>query len=247
MKPFQPLVRSVKDQAFAGKATRWRQHAAESEPRVVLVGDTKVDYRGRAVAHQRGGTVVVLVKADGSISVHSLARGIRPQFYNPPGKIELTERGRSISISARTSQGEVLRVKGTCLSSQQVSNFDAPTRPPRTRIRGVEWDLGTWIASRPSVVGLPNRKCVREVSCVGGRVDLKFDDVVVEVKKSAGTRAFDQASRYLRDPGVRSVKIACLRASADLSALCRHDRRVEIVKLDESFHEHHSCSEDGNI
>lgn len=207
-------------------------------PIVAVLGRCRVRYAGRAVARQTGGTLVVLVKDDGSVSVHGLLGGVKPQFYNPAGEATVVRRGERLVVKAASKTGEELMVSGVPEVVHEVGDAAVEPSPPRRRVSGMERDLVGWIQERPQLVGLGEHPSSREVGLVGGRVDLRFGEVIVEVKRRAILRDFDQALRYLRDPTVESVVIACLGASRSLVSLCEAEERVELVVLEDGlFHE----------
>lgn len=209
-----------------------RFQVAERAPVVALLEECRVHYEGRAKAEQVGGTLVVVVKADGAVAVQSLDSGVKPQFYNPAGQTVVRRRRGRLHIHSEARTGEVLVVSGQPVVFHEAEEPGGKDRPARTRIRGTEDDLVTWIQEGPELVDVKGGTPSREVGTVGGRVDLRFDDVVVEVKARAGVRAYDQALRYLRDPEVRRVVVACLHASSGLTRLSGESDAIEVVELD---------------
>lgn len=203
------------------------------KPVVAVLGDCHVRYRGRARAKQEGGQLAVVVKADGAVSLLSLDSGVRPQFYNPAGSTVVRRQGARVHVRSESEDGEVLVVTGRPAFLHEIEDPDNVPRPPRTRVGGTERDVVAWIRDNPGVLGYEGGSPSEEVASVGGRVDLQFDDIVVEAKVKADVRTFDQALRYLRDPAVSGVKIACLGASSNLVELCQDDERIELIIFDE--------------
>ena len=202
-------------------------------PLVTLLERCNVHYQGRAFARQRGGRLLAVVKTDGSITLHDLEKGVKPLFYNPPGSAHASiSRGR-LRMECESRSGEVLIVTGRPVFIHEVEVANPVSPIPRRRMEGIERDLVTWIHEDPSIVGLEDHDIPREVYRMGGRVDLQTEGVVVEVKKRADVRTFDQAQRYLRDPGVSEIRIACLHASTNLHALCDKEKCINLVMLDE--------------
>lgn len=217
---------------------------AGRKPVVALLEDSRVEYRGRARAEQEGGQVAVVVKADGAVTVQTLDSGVKPQFYNPAGSTVVRRRGDRLHIRSESDDGEVLVVTGEPVVLHEVEDPEGVARPPRTRVAGTERDLVSWIQGDPGLVGLPDGEPSREVGTVGGRVDLQAGDVVVEVKVHADVRAYDQALRYLRDPGVSRVVVACLDASGSLRELCLDHEDLELAELDEEAFRAHVAEAD---
>lgn len=188
----------------------------------------RVQYAGRAKARQTGGSLLVIVKADGSAILHDPAAGVKPHFYNPAGKAWTWRRGERLHVEAESSKGEALKVSGR-LGALTLLRPDEPApRTPRRRVEGTERDLIRWIREHPLELGIKVAESGREERRVGGRVDLRFGDLVVEAKRRGDVVAFDQAQRYLRDGGIRRVAIVCASASDTLRGLCKRTRKVEL-------------------
>jgi RecB family endonuclease NucS len=204
------------------------------KPIIALLDNCTVDYKGRAIARQRGGELLVLIKVNGGISVHSLSRGLRPQFHNPPGRVSIRTSNNKLHIKSLSDTGEILKISGTPIFHHQVKVANSIDRPKRKRVNGNEADIVEWIQRDPTLIGLSSMESAREVRRTGGIVDVQFDDILVEVKKTASVRTYDQALRYLRGGNVSKVIIACLHSSKNLKELASKDNRVEVIELNKA-------------
>lgn len=205
------------------------------EPWIGVLRDCNVRYRGRAKAEQHGGTLAILVKGDGAVVAHSLDEGVSSQFYNPGGETNWWTRLDRLYIESESKEGEVLKINGLPELTHPVDEGRSHDKPPRRYIEGLENDLAEWISSNPSLLDLEGAAKEREDDRIGGRVDLVFDGGwVVEVKRQATVSAHDQARRYLRDPEVEKVMIACFDASENLARACEDQDDIEVSVLDET-------------
>lgn len=207
-------------------------------PVVAVLDDARIRYKGRALATQHGGTVVVVAKRDGAVVVHGLDRHTKPLFYNPAGRASWTEKDGRFRLRATSATGESLSVSGRVVRVTRVPAEEAPARRPRAWLAGAERDLVRWVLDHPERLGLRAEDFVaREEHRVGGRVDLLFRECVVEVKKDAGAHVYDQVHRYLRSRGLARGIVVCLHASEGLRDLAARDPRVTIVEVpaDEFF------------
>jgi len=203
-------------------------------PFVTVLQDCSVLYEGRARAEQEGGTLVVVVKRDHAIVAHDLDSGTQPQFYNPGGSTTSERSDGRLLIEGESRDGETLRISGEPEHTYEIERFEARDRPDRKQLRGLERDLVERIREEPSILGLEGAEFRDEVHRVGGRFDLLYGEhTVVEVKRRATVKDFDQILRYLRDPDIEEAVLACLHASDNLEELCRDEARVDLAVLDE--------------
>lgn len=202
-------------------------------PLVAHLHACRVRYSGRASAKQTGGSLLVIVKGDGSVILHDPAAGVKPHFYNPAGKARTWQRGGRLHVEAESTTGEALKVSGRVGALTLLRPDEPAARAPRRRVEGTERDLVQWIREHTSDLGILQAESGREERRVGGRVDLRFGDLVVEAKRRGDVVAFDQAQRYLRDKDIRRVAIVCATASGTLRDLCDRTRKVDLIELGE--------------
>jgi endonuclease len=141
---------------------------------------------------------LIMVKADGSIMVHSDAGGFKPQnWMTPPTRIEERDGAMVVSKGSGTKL-ETLEIR----IEQVISDSDHDLgEAARLEKDGIEKDLQEALAAAPEVLGEGVKLVRREYATPIGPVDLLCSDddgfVVVEVKRVATIDAVEQLSRYL--------------------------------------------------
>jgi endonuclease len=206
----------------------------------LVIARCSVVYRGRLDAHLPAADRLVMVKADGSVSIHSDDRAYKPlNWMNPPCTI--TEE----VISDTSSRWKVRAPKGEYLEidlEQIHSDTEVPLgAEPGLRKDGVEAHLQAMLAERTEAIGSGFSLVRREYPTDIGPVDLLCRDregvaVAVEVKRRGEIDGVEQLSRYLdflnRDPRlapVRGVFVAeQIRPQAKVLAAARGIGCVEV-------------------
>ncbi len=190
----------------------------------LLIARCQVDYAGRLTAHLPMATRLILVKADGSVSIHADDRAYKPlNWMSPP--CTLTVRpgatGPAGTGPAGESLVEVWEVKGRdgdtlLISLAEVlhdSSHDLGVDPGLQK-DGVEAHLQELLAAQPETLGKGWTLVRREYPTAIGPVDLLCRDqhggyVAVEVKRRGEIDGVEQLTRYLellnRDPLLGTV------------------------------------------
>jgi len=181
----------------------------------LLIARCSVDYVGRLSAHLPSALRLVLVKADGSVSVHADAAAYKPlNWMSPPCR--LVEAEGTWRVTNPAGEELVLRMEEIVSDTSHELGVD-----PGLVKDGVEAHLQELLAARCSpVLGdgwtLVRREWMTDI----GPVDLMCRDadglhVAVEIKRKGEIAGVEQLSRYLerlaRDPllpGVRGVLAA---------------------------------------
>jgi len=169
----------------------------------LLVANCTVEYQGRLGARLAAATRLVVLKADGSIAVHSDAKAYKPlNWMNPPCTIDEADG----VIVARNPKGEELRIELHEVVTDE--RFDLGTDPGLEK-DGVEAELQQLIAARVAALRDDLTLIRREYPTDIGPVDLlcRASDgttVVVEVKRVGEIASVEQLLRYQerldRDP-----------------------------------------------
>jgi len=179
----------------------------------LVVARCQVDYAGRLTAHLPMATRVLMIKADGSVLVHSDGGSYKPlNWMSPPcslregtaedGRIEWTVTSRA------TSKGpeDTLRIliEEILDDSQHELGID-----PGLQKDGVEKHLQELLAEHPATLSPGLTLVRREYPTAIGPVDLMCRDaeglsVAVEIKRRGEIDGVEQLTRYLdllnRDP-----------------------------------------------
>lgn len=162
-----------------------------------------MDYVGRLSAHLPLATRLLMVKADGSVSIHADDRAYKPlNWMSPPCKLEEAPGVWRVVNKA----GEELRI--TLEEVFQDTSYELGV-DPGLRKDGVEAHLQELLAANPTTLGDGFTLIRREYPTAIGPVDLLCRDgasatVAVEVKRRGDIDGVEQLTRYLellnRDP-----------------------------------------------
>jgi hypothetical protein len=202
----------------------------------LVIARCSVDYVGRLSAHLPLATRLVMVKADGSVSVHADDRAYKPlNWMSPPCRIEEAPGVWRVVNRA----GEELRI--TLEEIFQDTSYDLGVDPGLVK-DGVEAHLQELLAANPGVLGDGFSLVRREYMTAIGPVDLLCRDssgvtVAVEVKRRGEIDGVEQLTRYLellgRDPLLAPV--AGVLAAQEVKPQARvlaEDRGIRCVVLD---------------
>ncbi|MGA4668552.1 endonuclease NucS [Propionibacteriaceae bacterium Y1923] len=192
----------------------------------VVIAQCQVDYAGRLSAHLPMATRLILVKADGSVSVHADDRAYKPlNWMSPPCTLvvrdpEPDEKATTADVDPWVTQVWVVTAaSGDTLQISLGEIFHDSSHDlgidPGLQKDGVEAHLQALLAENPSSVGEGYALVQREYQTPIGPVDLLLRNpedapvevdlagepggryVAVEVKRKAGIDAVEQLTRYL--------------------------------------------------
>ena len=201
-----------------------------------MIATCSVDYAGRLTAHLPMATRLLMLKADGSISIHADDRAYKPlNWMNPPCRI-VEEPDRWIVTSPK---GETLTITIEELHADIVHDLGID---PGLQKDGVEAHLQELLAADPTVLGAGMVLVRREYPTDIGPVDLLCRDaegaaVAVEVKRCAEIAGVEQLARYLerldRDGRLRPVRgILAAQQIKPQARVLAADRGIRCVDLD---------------
>ncbi len=175
----------------------------------LVIARCQVDYAGRLTAHLPMATRLILVKADGSVSVHADDRAYKPLNWMSPPCIfvertapePLTPGGPALTAlwEVRGRDGDTLQISiGEVFHD---SSHDLGLDPGLQK-DGVEAHLQALLAEHPETLGHGWSLVRREHPTPIGPVDLLCRDaqggyVAVEVKRRAEIDGVEQLTRYL--------------------------------------------------
>jgi endonuclease len=175
----------------------------------LVIATCSVDYQGRLSARLPLATRLLMVKADGSVSIHADDRAYKPlNWMSPPcwlveapGRWTVANpRGETLTIIIETVHRDINHQMGT---------------DPGLEKDGVEAHLQELLAARPDVLAGGLRLIMREYPTDIGPVDLLCRGadggaVAVEIKRRGEIDGVEQLARYLgrldRDSRLRPVR-----------------------------------------
>ncbi|KAB3523218.1 endonuclease NucS [Corynebacterium sp. zg254] len=169
----------------------------------LVIADCQVDYVGRLSAHLPKAMRLIMLKADGSVSVHADDRAYKPlNWMTPPcflTESPLPESDEGQLWIVENKKGEQLRIQIFEVHSD--SEFELGEDPGLEK-DGVETHLQELLAEQIEVLGEGYRLIRREYATPIGPVDLLSRDadgatVAVEVKRRGGIDGVEQLTRYV--------------------------------------------------
>jgi len=213
-----------------------------------VVARCSVDYAGRLSAHLPLATRLLVVKADGSVLVHSDSLSYKPlNWMSPPTTFVLDEVDEELSQAGVIELWRVSNVKTAdilVISIHEILHDSAHELgiDPGLQKDGVEADLQRLLAEQIELLGDGHTLVRREYMTAIGPVDILAKDpdgasVAVEIKRRGDIDGVEQLTRYLelmnRDPLLAPV--AGVFAAQEIKPQARtlaEDRGIRCLVLD---------------
>jgi endonuclease len=195
-----------------------------------------VDYVGRLSAHLPSALRLLIVKADGSVLVHSDGGSYKPlNWMSPPCRLEESPGAWRVVSKG----GEELRI--TIEEVLHDSSHELGADPGLVK-DGVEAHLQQLLAAQVHLLGEGWRLVRREYPTAIGPVDLMCRDadsgaVAVEIKRRGEIDGVEQLTRYLdllnRDPLLAPVRgVFAAQEIRPQARVLAEDRGIRCVTLD---------------
>ena len=202
----------------------------------LVIARCSVDYDGRLTAHLPSALRLLIVKADGSVLVHSDGGSYKPlNWMSPPCR--LTERPDKWTVTNKAGETLTINIEETLSDTSVELGID-----PGLVKDGVEAHLQELLAEQLHLLGDGWRLIRREYPTPIGPVDIMCRNesgghVAVEMKRHAGIDAVEQLTRYLellnRDPLLSPVHGVLAAQTIKLQArTLAEDRGIRCVVLD---------------
>jgi RecB family endonuclease NucS len=162
----------------------------------LVIAKCSVDYVGRLTAHLPPATRLLLVKADGSVSIHADDRAYKPlNWMSPPCFLE--ERPGVWTVTNKGGEQLVITIDEVL----QDTSYELGVDPGLVK-DGVEAHLQELLAEHPECFGDGLTLVRREYPTAIGPIDLLFRDpnggcVAVEVKRRGEIDGVEQLTRYV--------------------------------------------------
>ncbi|MBQ1081719.1 MULTISPECIES: endonuclease NucS [unclassified Nocardiopsis] len=208
----------------------------------LVIARCSVDYVGRLTAHLPMAPRLILIKADGSVSIHADDRAFKPlNWMNPPCKLreETVEDGPDVWTVTHSKSGEKL-----VLTIEEVTHDSAHElgKDPGLQKDGVEAHLQELLAEHITTLGDGYTLIRREYPTAIGPVDILCRDggsntVAVELKRRGDIDGVEQLTRYLellnRDPSLAPVAgVFAAQEIKPQAKVLAEDRGITCVVLD---------------
>ncbi len=202
----------------------------------LVIARCSVDYVGRLTAHLPSAQRLILVKADGSVSIHADDRAYKPlNWMSPP--CTLQEAPGVWTVTNKAGEQLVLTIEEMLHDSSHELGVD-----PGLVKDGVEAHLQILLAAHPSALGEGMTLVRREYPTPIGPVDLLCRDgsgrhVAVEIKRRGEIDGVEQLTRYLelvnRDALLAPVRgIFAAQEIKPQARVLALDRGIECVTID---------------
>jgi len=202
----------------------------------LVIARCSVDYVGRLSAHLPSALRLLIVKADGSVLVHSDGGSYKPlNWMSPPCRLEESPGAWLV----RSKGGEQLRI--TIEEVLHDSSHELGVDPGLVK-DGVEAHLQQLLAAQVNLLGEGWRLVRREYPTAIGPVDLMCRDadsaaVAVEIKRRGEIDGVEQLTRYLellnRDPALSPVRgVFAAQEIRPQARVLAEDRGIRCVVLD---------------
>lgn len=179
----------------------------------LLIARCQVDYAGRLTAHLPMATRLIMVKADGSVSIHADDRAYKPlNWMSAPCTLTVSPPAAEVEAVVESEEGSLTQlweVRNRDGDTLQIaigevfhdSNHELGVDPGLQK-DGVEAHLQALLAENPDTFGNGWTLVQREYLTPIGPVDLLFRDdegayVAVEVKRRGEIDGVEQLTRYL--------------------------------------------------
>jgi len=202
----------------------------------LVIARCTVDYVGRLTAHLPSAPRLILVKADGSVSVHADDRAYKPlNWMSPPCSVSVADDLWTVTNKA----GERLLI--TIEELLHDSSHELGVDPGLVK-DGVEAHLQVLLAEQIDTLGDGWRLVRREFPTAIGPVDILARDaeggtVAIEIKRRGEIDGVEQLTRYLellnRDPHLTPVRgVFAAQEIKPQARVLAQDRGISCVTLD---------------
>jgi endonuclease len=202
----------------------------------LVIATCTVDYDGRLAAHLPRATRLLMVKADGSVSVHSDGKAYKPlNWMNVPCELRVEPERWTVT----NPSGERLTI---AIEEVHLDFEHDLGREPGLQKDGVEADLQELLAANPQVLVDGLTLVRREYPTDIGPVDLLCRDadgrvVAVEIKRRGEIDGVEQLARYVErlDLDGRLRPVRGLLAAQQIKRQARvlaAARNIECVEVD---------------
>jgi RecB family endonuclease NucS len=200
----------------------------------LVIARCSVDYVGRLTAHLPPATRLLLVKADGSVSIHADDRAYKPLMWMSPPCTTTYGEG-SWTVTNKGGEQLVITVEEVLSDVAHELGSD-----PGLVKDGVEKHLQELLADRCEVLGTGWTLVQREYFTDIGPVDLLVRDesgahVLVEVKRHAEIDGVEQLTRYLQRVSTVLGEVKGVLAAQSFKPQAKvlaADRGITCVQLD---------------
>lgn len=214
----------------------------------IVIADCSVDYEGRLQAHLPLAKRLLMVKADGSVLVHSDGGSYKPlNWMSPPARLVETAPDEDQAAAGVTEVWTVSAAKSDDVlrvlihARHEELSHDLGVDPGLIK-DGVEADLQRLLAEQLDLVSTGTTLVRREFPTAIGPVDILARDasgatIAIELKRRGDIDGVEQLTRYLellnRDPRLAPVRgIFAAQQIKPQARTLAADRGIDCLTLD---------------
>ena len=213
-----------------------------------MVAKCSVDYEGRLRAHLPLATRLIMVKADGSVLIHSDGGSYKPlNWMNPPLTLKEGSPDEEAAALGSVTTWTVASAKTDDRLTIQFHSIEHDSahelgNDPGLIKDGVEADLQRLLAEQIELLGAGHKLIRREYMTAIGPVDILARDdgqksVAVEIKRRGEIDGVEQLTRYLellnRDPLLKPVSgVFAAQQIKPQARTLAEDRGIRCLTLD---------------
>lgn len=224
---------------------RLRPAAVPLDTMRLVIARCSVDYVGRLDAHLPSADRLLMVKSDGSVSIHADDRAYKPlNWMTPPCTLRVEENPEGESETAQlwvvtNPKSEQLRI--TIEELHEELTYELGSDPGLVK-DGVEAHLQELLAEQIETLGSGYSLIRREYPTAIGPVDILCRDesertVAVEIKRRGGIDGVEQLTRYLEllNRDALLAPVTGIFAAQEIKPQARtlaEDRGIRCVTLD---------------
>jgi RecB family endonuclease NucS len=209
----------------------------------LIVARCSVDYSGRLATHLPSAVRLIMVKADGGVSIwHDGGSSVKPQNWMTAPTVIEEEHDRIVVRKRAGATEDRLEIVIVEVVSDVTHDLGPPTPAAALEKDGVERDLQEALAASPQFCGEGFRLVRREWPTDIGPVDLMCRDgddqwIAVEIKRVATIDAVEQLTRYLDrirlDPALASCRgVLAAQAIKPQARVLAQARGLDCVEVD---------------
>lgn len=168
-----------------------------------IVADCSAVYSGRGDSTLARGKRLILLKADGSVSIHN-ENSIKPLNYMKMASQAVGRNEQNEEVWTFDARHETLQITINRIHDALEQDLLTKDVEPGLKVDGTEAQLQQWLFENPDRIGPEIATLQREFQTGAGAVDIlavsaEGEPLAVEVKRTASAGAADQVRRYVEN------------------------------------------------
>jgi len=169
----------------------------------VIIADCSAVYSGRGDSTLERGTRAILIKSDGSVSIHN-DNSNKPLNYMKTASQLVTVNGDGEEVWSFDARHELLQITIHRIHGSFEQQLLDRSNEPGLKVDGTEAQLQQWLFDHPEALGSGIVTLQREFQTGAGAVDILAvgadgSPIAVEIKRVAAAGAADQVRRYVEN------------------------------------------------